>query len=110
MNTWIAWALALPAFAALSQAMETHHKQTVGVPPSSRAAWLWRAVGLLLLLLSLTVCVHTWSTSVAVAAWLGVLTLAALPVGLMLTYVPRYLRTLAAGCAVVGVIGMACIL
>ena len=110
MNTWIAWALALPAFAALSQAMESHHEQTVGVPPSARAAWLWRSAGIILLLLSLTVCVHTWSTSVAVAAWLGVLTLAAVPMGLMLTYMPQRLRVVAAGCAVVGVVGMACVL
>ena len=110
MNTWMAWALALPAFAALSQAMETHHEQAVGAPPSARAVWLWRTAGVVLLLLSLTVCMHTWSTSVAVAAWLGVLTLAALPVGLMLTYAPQRLRVVAAACAVVGVVGMVCVL
>lgn len=105
MNTWIALLLALPAFAALSQAMERHHEQVHGVVPSVQAMWLWRAAGMLLLILSLAVCLHTWGTSVAIAAWLGVLTLAALPVALMLTYAPQRLRLLSYLSLAVGLAG-----
>lgn len=105
MNTWIALGLALPAFAALSQAMERHHAQVVGVALSARAAWSWRAAGVLLLVLSLAVCLHTWGTSVALAAWLGVLTLAAVAVALVLTYWPQRLRALAGLCVLLGGVG-----
>lgn len=105
MNTWIAWCLALPALAALSQAMERHHAQAVGTEPSVRAVWCWRAAGVVLLGLSLGVCLHTWGTSVAIAAWLGVLSLAAVAVGLALTYGPQHLRGVAMVCAVLGMVG-----
>lgn len=91
MTAWIAWALALPAFAALSCAMERHQDQVVGreLPPRICAAL--RVAGVLLLIASLALCVTAWSASVATVAWLGVLTFAALGVGLTLTYAPRRL-------------------
>lgn len=58
------------------------------------------------LLGSLLVCLHGWGASVAVAAWLGVLTFAALFTGLMLTYAPRQLRTVATVFAVLAVGGV----
>lgn len=38
MNAWMAGLLAVPAFAALSQAMERHHSQPGAALPAS-AAW-----------------------------------------------------------------------
>lgn len=106
MNTWIALLWGVPAFAALSLAMERHHEQMLGKELGIRGMWLWRAVGTALLLGSLLVCLHGWGLSVAVAAWLGVLTFAALFTGLMLTYAPRQLRTVASVCAVLAVAGL----
>ncbi|WP_284335992.1 DUF3325 domain-containing protein [Comamonas sp. NoAH] len=106
MNTWIALLLAIPAFAALSQAMERHHAQVCGNEPSPRIAWSCRVVGAALLLGTLVVCLQAWGTSVAVAAWLGVLTLAALTVGLVLTYAAHCLRggaLLSLGIALLGI-------
>jgi hypothetical protein len=46
-----------------------------------------------------------WGTSVAVAAWRGVLTPAALAVALVLTYAPRQVRVLAA-CSAAAALGL----
>lgn len=96
MNAWIAGLLALPGFFAWSQAMERHHEQVSGVAATPAAAWCWRGAGAVLLLLALVVCLQGWGTSVAVAAWLGVLMLAALAVALLLTYAANNLRWVAA--------------
>lgn len=104
MNAWMAGLLAVPAFAALSQAMERHHSQPGAALPAS-AAWGWRALGTALLLAALWVCLQRWGTSVAVAAWLGVLTPAALAVALVLTYAPRQVRVLAA-CSAASAVGL----
>lgn len=106
MNVWIAWLLAVPAFAALSQAMERHGAQDHGSLPPARVLWIWRGAGLALLLGALAVCLHHWGTSVAVAAWIGVLTFAALAVALVLTYAEHRLRGLAWASLVLAIVGM----
>ena len=106
MNVWIAWLLAVPAFAALSQAMERHGAQDDGCLPPARIVWRWRVAGVVLLLEALAVCLHSWGTSVAVAAWIGVLTFAALAVGLMLTYAENHLRTAACSSLVLAIVVM----
>ncbi|WP_159915431.1 DUF3325 domain-containing protein [Pantoea sp. 18069] len=101
-TAWTAWALAFPAFAALSLAMERHQDQVFGRALASRPTWAWRLAGIALLVLSLVVCAASaWSWSVAISAWLGLLTLAALLTGLVLTYTPSKLLPL--GCASMGV-------
>lgn len=104
MNAWMAGLLAVPALAALSQAMERHHRQPGAALPA-RVVWGWRALGTALLLAALWVCLQRWTPSVAVAAWLGVLTPAALAVALVLTYAPQQVRVLAA-CSAVGAVGL----
>ncbi len=94
MNTWIALALGLLGFSALSLAMERHQEQVCGRALHRRAALAWRMAGALLLALSLGVCAAAWDWSVAIAAWLGLLTFAALAVGLTLAYAPRWLPPL----------------
>lgn len=105
MTTWIAWLLAFPAFAALSLAMDAHHERVLGTTVLPRAQWLWRSAGVALLLASLAICWRHWSASVAVAAWLGVLTLAALAVVLLLTYAAPRLRWLAGWSLLLGALG-----
>ena len=105
MNAWIAGLLALPGFFALSQAMERHHAQVAGGDHAPAVAWCWRGVGVVLLLLALAVCLSGWGASVAVAAWLGVLTLAALAVALLLTYAAHSLRGVAAASLLLAVCG-----
>lgn len=106
MSAWIALLLAVPAFAALSQAMERHGAQAHSGLPCARVLWGWRAAGVLLLLMSLAACLHAWGTSVAVAAWLGVLTFAALAVALVLTYAENRLRAIAWCSLVLAILAM----
>jgi hypothetical protein len=96
MNAWIAGALALPAFTALSLAMERHQEQVFGRTLARRASRSWRVAGVALLALSLACCAAAdWSGAVAVTAWLGLLSFAALLTGWMLAYLPRQLLRLA---------------
>lgn len=102
MTAWMAWAISLPGFAALSLAMERHQQQVLGRALGPRATLALRAVGLVLLALALAVCGLQWRWPVATVAWLGVLSFAAVAVGLMLSYRPRGLPPLALGCAAIG--------
>lgn len=96
MSAWIAVALALPAFTALSLAMERHQEQIFGRALAMDASVAWRLIGIALLALSLASCATAgWSGAVAVTAWIGVLTFGALLTGWMLTYVPRHLMRIA---------------
>ncbi|WP_054074506.1 MULTISPECIES: DUF3325 domain-containing protein [Comamonas] len=97
MSAWIAAALALPAFTALSLAMERHQEQVFGRALAIDASVAWRLIGIALLALSLASCATSgWSGAVAVTAWMGVLTFGALLTGWTLTYLPRQLLRIAA--------------
>lgn len=97
MSAWIAAALALPAFTALSLAMERHQEQVFGRTLPAHASVGWRLAGIALLSLSLAACLASgWSGAVAATAWLGVLTMGAILTGWLLTYIPRQLLRLAA--------------
>ena len=104
MNAWIALALGLPAFASLSFAMLRHHEQAWNREPDQTTSRLWRVVGIALLALSLWVCMQRWNLSIAIAAWFGILTIAAIVTGLFITYAPRKLPLLA---GLSGLAGMA---
>ncbi|MFT3721491.1 DUF3325 domain-containing protein [Pseudorhodoferax sp.] len=104
MTAWIAWAFGLPGFAALSLAMERHQLQVFDRPLGRGAAWAARLAGIALLLVALAWCATAWHGAVAAVAWLGVLSFAALPVGLLLTYRPRRLPLLAAVVLAAGVL------
>lgn len=96
MSAWIAGALALPAFTALSLAMERHQDQVFGRALPVNTAVAWRLAGVALLGLSLASCLASgWSGAVAVTAWVGLLTLGAMVTGWALAYVPRHLLRLA---------------
>lgn len=102
MTAWIAAALALPGLVALSLAMERHQEQVFGRTLSARATWAARLAGVALLASSLAICALHWQASVAVAAFLSVLSGAALAVGLGLSYLPRRMPGLALGVLVAG--------
>ena len=103
MSAWIAGALALPAFTALSLAMERHQDQVLGRTLPMNATLTWRLAGTALLGLSLASCLASgWSAAVATAAWFGVLSASAMLTGALLTYVPRHLPRLAGASLAVG--------
>src|SRR2546427_8316576 len=67
-----------PGFAVIAASMDRHQDQlgTEGLAPARLKAW--RLAGYALLALSLAPCLLRWNASVALAAWLGLLTFAAL--------------------------------
>jgi len=95
----MAWASLCATFAALTAiglSMDRHQEQMLGRELGADAARAWRAAGWLALPLAAAPCLAAWGASVGAAAWLGVLTGAAMGVGLLLTYAPRLLPRVAA--------------
>lgn len=104
MIAWIALAVSFPGFALLSVAMERHGQDALGRSlslPQRRAS---RIGGALLLAVALAVCMRAEGTSIGIAEWFGVLSLAALGVGLALAYAPRRLAPLAGASLALGAI------
>ena len=85
----LAWLMALPGFAALALGMERHQRYLAPGKPGRRAIHGVRLAGALLLALSLSMCVARWQPSLGAAIWLGVITFAALVLGLIFTYCAR---------------------
>lgn len=83
----ISFFIALGGFAALALAMPRHKAQL-----SPKAARWWRPIGWVLTLGSFIPCVLEAGFSLALTAWLGVLSLAAFSVAMALTYRPHWLR------------------
>jgi len=78
--------LAFTAFTVIAAAMDRHIDDLQFT--SAERAKVWRAGGWGLLAVSLLPCWLHWNPSVALAAWTGLLTFAALALGLLLTYTP----------------------
>ncbi|TDS78766.1 DUF3325 family protein [Comamonas sp. JUb58] len=99
------WAFA--GFAALAAAMDRHEEQLGTAAFAATQRHGWQAGGSVLLLLSLLACLQRWNASVGIAAWLGLLTLAAMAWGLVLTYAPERARRLALAAAALGAVAAA---
>ncbi|MFT3801841.1 MAG: DUF3325 domain-containing protein [Burkholderiaceae bacterium] len=104
MTIWTATTLGFAAFFALSLAMPRHQLQVLGREVGRRATLGWRTTGWLLLAAALAVCLTRWNASIAIAAWLGAATFAAMAVGLALTYRPRALPVLAGAALAIAVL------
>lgn len=85
----LAFAFVFAGFAALSLSMERHHRQVWARLPKGRAALGYRLAGFGLIAAALAPSMAAWGGSVGVVAWLGLLTIGALGVALLLTAVPR---------------------
>ncbi len=100
MNALIVLALSYAAMAAVSLSMERHQQQVFGKPVSRPVAL--RLGGWALLAVALVPAIGAWGTSVGIVAWLGMLTFAALGLGLQLTYAPRPVAWAAPAAALAG--------
>ena len=83
---------ALAGFAALGLAMHKHHRAVFGEPASRRLMIALRSTGWVLLALSFAASVAGSGWAVGPVLWLGLLTLAALAVALLLTFGARKAR------------------
>ncbi len=85
----LALGLVFAGFAALSLSMERHHRQVWARLPKGLAPLGYRLTGFGLITAGLAPAVAAWGGSVGVVAWLGLLTVGALTVALLLTAMPR---------------------
>lgn len=80
------WTIATLGFFALASSMSKHQKQIFGHEFNSSRTKLAAIVGWILLIISLTLSIVPNTLSNGISYWAGVLTFAALFVGLSLTY------------------------
>ncbi len=85
----LAFGLAYPGFLLLSLAMDRHHRELLRGVPSRPRQRLYRTGGWALIGLSIWPCFAHWGWPLGLVAWCGALTLAALPLVVLMTYAPR---------------------
>lgn len=100
MAGWLSLLLCYAGFAALACAMPRHFAQITGRRGAPLRPRLWQGAGALLLALSLWAALDQWGRGLGLTAWAGILTLAGLALGLLLTGIeeraPRLLLVLPA--------------
>lgn len=84
----LAFSLAYAGLAALSLAMERHHRDLFGRAPGRRARPVLRGGGWLLLLAAIWPCVAAAQVSIGIILWLGLASAAALLLAGLLAWVP----------------------
>jgi len=94
MMAGLAFSLMFIAFAVIAASMSRHRQQLGTEQTSPAQLYRWRAAGYVLLAASIWPCLLRWNPSVALALWFGLLTLAALTLGLLLSYAPGLARGL----------------
>lgn len=104
MNAWIALPFCFAGFVVLGMAMERHREQLLPARLAALPGWGLQIGGGLLLALGLALCWAQWPASVGLAVWLGVLTFAAMLVGLLSTYAEGLLTRLALGALLAGML------
>lgn len=85
---WLALVFSLAGFLCLAIVMDRHADDALGREPTRRDRWLARGAGSLLLALALAACIAVEGVSIGITAWLGVMTPAALLIGLGFTFLP----------------------
>jgi len=94
MMAGLAFLLMFIAFVVIAASM-SRHRQPLGSGQLPHAQlYRWRMAGYVLLAASIWPCLLRWNPSIAVALWFGLLTLAAVMLGLLLTYAPGLARCL----------------
>ncbi len=89
------WLISSLAFIALASAMTKHQKQIFNRELNPVQSSIATTLGWLLLLTSLVICLLSGKISSMLSYWVGVLTFAALLIGLMLSYYPDKIKNLA---------------
>jgi hypothetical protein len=101
MNALIVLALGYAGMAAVALSMARHQEQVLG---KAFAATPLRLGGWALLAVALVPALVAWGASVGILAWLGMLTFAALGIGLQMTYSPRPVWWTAPAAALLGAV------
>ncbi|MBV7534817.1 DUF3325 domain-containing protein [Duganella sp. sic0402] len=99
--------LCFAGMAALSLAIDRHHRQAYGEDAPARKRYLFRVSGGLLLALAIAPCVALWGPGAGLVAWLGMLTIGALLAAVLLPYWPRRVAPLAAAAGALSLASLA---
>jgi hypothetical protein len=102
-----AFGLCFAGMAALSLAIDRHHRQVYGDDAPPRKRYLLRIAGTLLLVAAIVPCVLLWGGGAGFVAWIGMLTIGALLSATLLPYRPRHIAPLAATAGMLGLAGLA---
>ncbi|MFI9457258.1 DUF3325 domain-containing protein [Acinetobacter sp. NPDC052428] len=105
------WALTSLGFFALAMSMSKHQKQIFDTEPAPAKTQLATILGWVLLIIALTLCLLTGAVSNMISYWLGSLTLAALVVGLSLSYLASKIKVIVMFCVFIALIsGILCLI
>jgi len=106
MTALVVFALSYAALALMAASMARHQDELAGPGGmlAPRTVAVLRFGGWVLLGVALAPAVAAWGASVGTVGWLGAITLAALGVGLQLTYAPGVMRWAAPGALLLGVL------
>lgn len=99
--------LCFAGMAALSLAIDRHHRQVYGDDAPPRKRYLLRVAGTLLLVLAVVPCVVLWGAGAGLVAWIGMLTIGALLAAGLLPYWPRRIVPLAAATGALSIASLA---
>ncbi len=87
MLPWLSLILCYAGFTGLALAMPRHHEELCGRKPGPRSRPFWRLAGWLGLGLSLIPALMSWANiPIALSAWLGLATVAAFALAMVMTY------------------------
>jgi vacuolar-type H+-ATPase subunit I/STV1 len=98
------WSISTIAFFALASGMEKHQKQIFLKTLTPKMTLFFGILGWLLLIIGLILCLYKGHISNMISYWVGVLTFAALAVGLTLSYKAEYSRKIAIILSVLAII------
>ncbi len=104
MIAWILWCISIFAFSSLAASMSKHQRDIFTQKVPEQKTRIFQITGWLILAISAIVMIFCKGASVGLSEWLGVITFAALPVGLTLTYSPKKLTQLNIATAVLLII------
>lgn len=91
----IIWSLTTLGFFSLASSMTKHQKQIFAKELTLQQTRLATTVGWILLIVALLICLPQGHWSTEISYWIGVLSFAALFVGLCLSYFEQHIRNIA---------------
>lgn len=105
------WALTSLGFFVLAASMSKHQKQIFAKELDASKTRLATIIGWVILIMALILCLLTGTISNMISYWLGSLTLAALFVGLSLSYLESKIKMIVMICALILLIsGILCLI
>lgn len=89
MILWLLWCISIWGFSGLAASMSKHQRDIFSKPVSAKQTKILQILGWGVISLSAFIAIFVTGISVGISEWLGVLTFAALVVGLTMTYWPK---------------------